>query len=564
MGSQAPHFTRWLDSFFESYYRNRPVNATFIGIHTYDDRLPDFSENGSGDTLAEMEALLAELDSLPEEKLTATEKIDRQLAEGFLNIQCWEYRSNHFQRGNPSTYTGEAIFGLISLFLTCFAPLEKRLESALKRLEDMPAFLRQAELNLRQAPAAWTARAMRECQGAQELLETGIDQFMAVEGIDNPQVKAAATKAVQSFNEFHRYLERELLAHPTQEYACGPEAFELMLHDGHCIDQSAEALAIYAQDQLEEAHSALVKQASEFEAATPEQALDQLNGLHPSIQGYYARYGELWEACKAASQAHEFLTWPDFPIRYQPQPVWARKAAPYLYFLFYRSPAAFNRPAVHDYLVTPIQADMPLEEQQKLLQANNDSVIKLNHVVHHGSIGHHVQNWHAYQAESRIGQIAAVDCASRIAMFCGGTMAEGWAVYATDLMAETGFLTPLEIYSELQTRRRMCARAIVDVRLHQGRLSLEQAARFYEQRAGMSPGAAHNEAVKNSMFPGAAVMYILGSDRIHRLRRELASRSGRRFNLRAFHDRLLSFGSAPVELVAREMEANWNGPESQL
>ena len=150
--------------------------------------------------------------------------------------------------------------------------------------------------------------------------------------------------------------------------------------------------------------------------------------------------------------------------------------------------------------------------------------------------------------------MAAVDCASRIAMFCGGTMAEGWAVYATDMIAETGFLTPLEHYSEYQTRRRMCARAIVDVRLHQGRFSLQDAAGFYQDRAGMSARAAMSEAVKNSMFPGAAMMYVFGCDRIHRLRRELSARQGRRFDLRRFHDTFLSYGSIPVELIAKEME----------
>ncbi len=75
----------WLDRFFASYYVRRPVNATFIGIHDYDHRLPDFSEHGAGDTLAEMERLLKESASLgtpagPEEA------IDRRLAEGFQKV----------------------------------------------------------------------------------------------------------------------------------------------------------------------------------------------------------------------------------------------------------------------------------------------------------------------------------------------------------------------------------------------------------------------------------------------------------------------------------------------
>ena len=73
--------------------------------------------------------------------------------------------------------------------------------------------------------------------------------------------------------------------------------------------------------------------------------------------------------------------------------------------------------------MTPIDPDMPPDEQERLLRATHDGVIKLNHVIHHGAVGHHVQNWYAARAPSRIGRIAAVDCASRIALFCGRTMA---------------------------------------------------------------------------------------------------------------------------------------------
>lgn len=349
-------------------------------------------------------------------------------------------------------------------------------------------------------------------------------------------------------------METDLLAHPTQAIACGEQVFDLLLKEGHYIDLSADEIARYAEQELQTAQTYLNEHASDFGASAPEAALAALEELHPTVAGYPQRYGELWEASRGACQAHALLTWPDFPIRYVPQPAWARKAAPYLYFLFYRAPAAFSRPPVHDYLITPIEASQPPAEQQALLRANNDSVIKTNHVVHHGGIGHHVQNWNAYRASSRIGQVAAVDCASRIAMFCGATMAEGWAVYATDLIHEADFLTPLEYYSEFQSRRRFCARAIVDVRLHQGRFSLAEAARFYQERAGMSPAAARNEAVKNSMFPGAAVIYLTGSDRIQRLRREMAARLGNRFSLRGFHDKFLSYGSIPVTLIAQEME----------
>jgi uncharacterized protein (DUF885 family) len=70
----------------------------------------------------------------------------------------------------------------------------------------------------------------------------------------------------------------------------------------------------------------------------------------------------------------------------------------------------------------------------------------------------------------------------------------------------------------------------------------------------MPADAARNEAVKNSLFPGTALMYLLGTDQIHDLRQEMAQRAGPAFDLQRFHDRFLSYGSIPVALIAREMQ----------
>ena len=147
MDIQSPAFNAWLDDFLVSYYRHRPVNATFIGVHEYDDRLPDFSERGVSEVVADMKDLLQRLHDLPEESLTESEAMDRKLAEGFLEIQLWEYESHHFHRGNPCVYTGEAIFGVMSLFLRPFAPFPERVESAVLRLAAVPVLLEQGKDN---------------------------------------------------------------------------------------------------------------------------------------------------------------------------------------------------------------------------------------------------------------------------------------------------------------------------------------------------------------------------------------------------------------------------------
>ena len=138
-------------------------------------------------------------------------------------------------------------------------------------------------------------------------------------------------------------------------------------------------------------------------------------------------------------------------------------------------------------------------------------------------------------------------------MFLGGSMAEGWACYATQLMEELGMLTPLEQLSEQHTRVRMLARAIVDIRLHLGLITFDEAVQYYRDVVGMPLEMATGETTKNSMFPCTAIMYWLGTSRILALRTQLQARQREAFSMRAFHDALLSRGAIPVTLVATLM-----------
>ncbi|HLI51530.1 MAG TPA: DUF885 family protein, partial [Thermomicrobiaceae bacterium] len=490
--------------------------------------------------------------------LSEAERIDRELAAGALEITNWELKSRHVQRGNPSYATGEAAFGLLSLFLRDFSPLHERVESGIARLQQLPRLLAQSRAFIPNAPAAWTERAIRDCDGLLAFLSDGLDRLLAAHPeIANEGERLRSTAGLVARHvEVHRaFLHKRLSANASHSVACGEEALKLLLRRGHFLEWDASAVERYAVEQLSEAEARLREAAAALGEPDWRQALRKLNTIHPTAENYYARYQEIWDEHQAAAIEHELLSWPDYPIRYVPRPDWVRSAAHNLYFLFYRAPAAFDRVPAVDYLVEPVEPEMPPRVQERILQSANDSVIKLNHVVHHGGIGHHVQNWHAYRAEPRIGRIAAVDCASRIALYCGGTMAEGWACYATSLMEETGFLTPLEQLSERHARVRMAARAIVDVRLHRGDFDLDQAAGFYQEHTAMSPQASQAEAVKNSLFPGTGLMYLTGTDQIRRLRQEISTREGSRFSLAGFHDRFLSFGSVPVALIARAMRS---------
>lgn len=570
MSTPAPSADAALDRFFAAFYARRPVTATFTGLHAHDDRLPDWTPDGLAGEIDEMRALrrvLSEAGRVPDEAVRAFPRdVDLALADAALEIALAEHESEHFVHANPSLWTGEAIFGVLSLLTRDFAPLGTRLPAALARTRAIPGFLGALPAVLGPSPRDWRGRAKRECHVADTFFTQTLPAWLGALAVREPRVvteadlgswRQASHRAAQAFQGLEAWLEAPVspLIRPTQRavYAhdcAGAEMLGLLLRRGHWVATPVDELLAEATDALAEARARLDAMAAPHGGWPAVQ--QQLADAHPAPTAYHARFHEQWRACHDICARHDLVTWPDAPLRYVPFPPLVREAAPQLYYLHYRSPAPFDPFGTFDYLVAPIEGLSEAETEARLRQWN-DSVITLNHVVHHGAIGHHVQNHHAYRGASRIGRVAAVDAANRIAMFTGGSLAEGWACYVCDLMEEVGFLTPLERIAQQHTRVRLAARAVADLAMHTGQLTVVKASLIYEDQAGMARPAAQAEAVRNSMFPGTAVMYWLGTRAIHRLRAEVARREGAQFSMRRFHDRFLSYGAIPVPLIARLM-----------
>ncbi len=535
------------------------MNATFTGLHALDDRLPDWSAEGRAADAAEMRRLRGALEpEAPTPVATLRQHspaLDTELARANLDVRLAEHESGFFHARNPALWTGEAIFGVVSLMIRDFAPVASRVPSIIARLNAIPKFLAaMPDAITSPVPTQWIGRAARECAAADGLFDRGIQLWMEFHEID-AQTMLIVHEAAERARAAFVVAAASLAALPSSDrgYAAGEALFTTLLSRGHCCTETPADLLAQALAELPIEQARLTEMAAASAGSwTAVQAA--LADDHPTPDEYYATFERRWNDCHRIARAADVVTWEPWPIRYVPIPEWAREWAPQLYWLFYRSPAPFDPYAVYDYVVTPIDASLPADVVEEKLRAWNHSTITLNHVVHHGAIGHHVQNWHArHRATSRIGRIAATDCASRIGMFLGGSMAEGWACYATQLMEELGMLTPLEQVSEQHTRVRMLARAIVDIRLHLGHFTFADAVQYYQDIVGMPIEVATAETTKNSMFPCTAIMYWLGTSRILALRAQVTAALGDRFSLRAFHDELLSRGAIPVPLVATLM-----------
>lgn len=546
------------DDFLRNWFERRPVDATFVGHHDGDGSFPDWSTAGhqqSAATWAGLRALIGtHVRNSPMGVPLSTDPndVDLDLADRVLAVQLAEHESRHFSRGNPSLAVGEFAFGLIGLVTRNFGPVEQRAESFLARLRAGPRFLAGALDGLRGAsvPQRWLDRALREGEATINFLDAGVADWVAVHNLEHSLASSIVDASRFAAGGLSAFLEtlRQTSPHELPVATCGGDLLDLLIREGHCMDQSHSALLLEAKDRFAAEQARLIEMAG----GDLQGALDRLASRHPTRDKYLGAFHQTWEDCVALCKERDVVSWPNAPVRYVPIPTWTRMAAPFLYYLFYRSPAPYDQLEAFDYVVTPLDG---LDDTacRNHLRVWNDSVIKLNHVVHHGAIGHHVQNVFARSSTSRMGRIAATDSASRLAFYCGGTMAEGWACYATDLMEELGFLTPDERIAEQQSRVRMLARAIVDIELHTGARTFDDAVALYHTGVGMPLAAAQNETVKNSMFPGTGLMYWFGTQDVHAARREAAERWGNNFTLRRFHDEFLRRGSLPTSLVRRLM-----------
>ena len=135
---------------------------------------------------------------------------------------------------------------------------------------------------------------------------------------------------------------------------------------------------------------------------------------------------------------------------------------------------------------------------------------------------------------------------------------EGWALYAEGLPAELGlYRDPYAELGRLNYDAIRCVRLVIDTGIHARGWTRDQAVAFFEASTSLPRNEIENEVDRYIAWPGQALAYKIGELKIREIRAKWEQRDGAKFNRRAFHDRLLSYGSVPLDLLGRLM---WDEP----
>lgn len=169
-------------------------------------------------------------------------------------------------------------------------------------------------------------------------------------------------------------------------------------------------------------------------------------------------------------------------------------------------------------------------------------------LAYHEAIpGHHFQL--AIQQE-----LTGVPTFRRILPFTA--YAEGWALYAERVASEAGFHpTPLDELGRLQAEMFRAVRLVVDSGMHHKRWTREQAIDYMLEKTGMPEGDVVAEIERYLVWPGQALAYKVGMNHILALREQARAALGSGFDIRRFHNVVLTGGSMPLTLLSRRVEA---------
>ncbi len=525
-------FDDLVSDFLRVHWEYNPVDASFAGVAAYDGALPPAGAGAAARENAELRALATRLDAVhvPGD---AGARLDARHVRARIAHQTAANASRPRQ-ANPAWYSGEAAFGIVSLLLP--SAVERDPGALVARLTALPDFLADGAAQLADSavPSDWVTRARTELSALRRFLENPLPP-----AAQRPPSQTTLNGARTALARFADALD----ALPAADPACGRDFLAVLMRDVHGLGQSPEELERDAQRAFDQTLAALSEAAARIDPArTWREQLAAASTVGPSPEDVLPSYRQ-WHA-RALRDAAELVTpASDYGLEFAYLPGWARELAGDTYFLFYRSPPERAPGSGSTYWVAPAASDA-----EATRRAHNTAAVKLVHAVHHGSIGHHTQNARARTSPSRIARMAGTDCASGIALLSAGTLVEGWACYAEDLLAEVpGFYTPAERLQLDYFELRNIACCLADLRLHAGRWDLEAMRRFYRDEVDFASARIWSETTRNSIFPASRLMYWTGSRRIKELR------AASRLSAKDFHDALLGFGSVPVAWICDEL-----------
>ena len=532
--AQAPSTPADLKRLADDYYRWRnekyPVSSSDAGLHTWDNKLTDYSLSAILARRLYVRDLLTRVDAMQTAGWSKDDRIDWLLFRSELEGIAFFNRVIDSEVSDPQTYVNECSNAIFSLLKKEYDTPRARALSAIARLKAMPFLIEQGKSNLTKPVRLYAQLAIASARSIDSLFN---DSLMSLAKGLSPAEMAELVKArndaIGSIHGFADWLERRLPG-MVEFKPMGEANYNYLLKNVYLLPLDAKQIEMLGQSELARyrALESLLPDPS-FADPNPARSKEVPKDQAAFLKAYEGRQAEMIQFLKT----NNLVTLPPylgrFEIRQLPE---AFKPT---------SPGGFmNAPGVYDNDASGfyfIPTYNPASKNFYIRAAIEDPRPILGH---EGIPGHFLQLSIANHLPNEIRR-----------QHGDGVFIEGWALYGEEMLMRTG-LYPTNSPSQgqvLRASRYRAARIGVDVNLHTGRWAFEQAVKYFMEAGGLDREAAEGEAAGAASSPTQKITYITGKWQIMRLLGKYRDKQGANFRLGQFHDDLLKNGSLPLSII---------------
>jgi uncharacterized protein (DUF885 family) len=547
-GGAAParaSFAQEADAFYQRYLELSPTFAFSLGLHQYDGKLPDVSGKALAGRAAWLRRERAAFEAIPADDLDAQAAIERDVIVTAIRSELFDLEVARWPMVNPRYYLEQ--LELTDYISRDYAPLARRARGVIGICNGAKAYLEAAQANLPAAmPRTWIETALLQINGMVDFAyKDVVEALAALDDADlSTEVGEALLVYTGALTGFRDHLSANL-ASATDDFALGGERFTRMLADKEGLEIDLARLQKVGEADLARNLAALEKAARQVDAGRPvAEVLDRVAQDKPAAGKVLTEATAQAAAMRKLVADAGLMTIPsDDVAEVRPTPPFMRWN-----FAFLNAPGVFEEKALPAfYYISPPDPTWPKKEQREYIPARGDLLYTTVHEVWPGHFLHYL---HRKRTPSRI-----------LKSFCTYSMVEGWAHYAEEMMQESGAggRDPALAIGQLTNALLRDVRFASALGLHTRGMKVEESIALFEAKAFADKPTARQQAVRGTFDPGY-LNYTLGKLMILKLREDWKARMGRDYTLKAFHDRLLSYGCAPLPVIRRAMLGPDAGP----
>ncbi|HDS1837180.1 TPA: DUF885 domain-containing protein [Stenotrophomonas maltophilia] len=544
----------------DTWMQLSPVSATQIGDHRYDSELDDLSTAGQQKTLAAYKALLGELDKIEVAKLGRENQVDAAILRNHLQSEIWNAEVLQSGKWDPQLYNGIAGSAIYGLMAREFAPLPERMKSATARMEKLPAIFAQARENLDPArvPKIHAETVAKQNKGILSIVDTFITPHIGeLPQADQQRLQAAIDGLKKAVDEQQTWLDKTLVPNAKGDFRIGAEKYDQKLKFALNSSLSRQEIGERARAELKRVREdmyGIAQTVLKDKPGAPEmpaQPTDeqQQKAIEAALELAYAdkpARDKVVDDAKAALEQstafvreHDLMTLPDAPVDIILMPEFQRGVA----VAYCDSPGPLDKNLKTFYAVSPIPDGWNDKQVDSFLREYNSRMIHLLS-IHEGTPGHYLEGWHSAKFPSTLR-----------AVLRSGLFAEGWAVYTERMMQEQGYLNndPLFHLVQLKFYLRTISNAILDQGVHVDNWDREKAMHLMTHDAFQQESEASGKWVRAQLTSAQLPTYFVGAQEHFDTRKAMQDKLGDKFNLKAYHDQMLSYGAPPVRFARQLM-----------